>query len=212
MQVFPLNAIIITGDLTSTTSTHGIARCKALNGKTVHQALSMQYWMGGKYKRYTVTDLHYDEHKSAIVITLPAPAVANATIIQRCDPDDVDESVRKRDPDDIHENSQHFSCSTVSEPVFDTTPLVPVDDYINGLHDDGESQWFSADAIAEITAHADMDPFIEKPTWGLQIEEGGVITRYVLQPDRSPDDPVVHTSYATQSLTTTDTPFVSHKS
>jgi len=40
---FPLNAIIVTGDLKSTTSKHGIARCKALHGKTVHQALSMQY-------------------------------------------------------------------------------------------------------------------------------------------------------------------------
>ena len=123
--------------------------------------------MGGKYKRYTVTDLHYDENKSAIVITLPAPAVANATLTHRCDPDDTNDRVHKHDPDDVDEYLPTFSCSTVTEPVFDTSPLVPVDDYINGLHDDGESQWFSEDTIAEITAHADMDPFIETPNWGL---------------------------------------------
>lgn len=76
---YPLNAIIHTGNLSNCKSMHGVARCKALDGKTVMQALGMHYLVGGSYKRYTASDLHYDCDKSRLLVSAPHDANANYT-------------------------------------------------------------------------------------------------------------------------------------
>ena len=69
---FPLNAVLHTGNLSRCKSIHGKARCKALEGKTVLQALGMHYFVGGKYKQYTCSDLHYDCDKECLLVSSPA--------------------------------------------------------------------------------------------------------------------------------------------
>ena len=69
---FPLNAVLHTGNLSRCKSIHGKARCKALDGKTVLQALGMHYFVGGKYKQYTCSDLHYDCDKECLLVSSPA--------------------------------------------------------------------------------------------------------------------------------------------
>ena len=74
-----LNACLKKGDLSRITSIHGRARVTALDGLTVHDALTMSYFVGGKYKRYSNQDLNYDVNNGSMLVLDAATPVVNDT-------------------------------------------------------------------------------------------------------------------------------------
>ena len=141
----------------------------------------MHYFVGGGYKQYTCSDLHYDCDKECLLVSSPDGVL----------------------PDNPHVNA-----------TFSTTPLEPVDELKCGMPDLEEHEWFDDDAARAIAYHADIDPFIESETWGVQLSAHGVLESYTLQPDRTPhewyrDELVCQDTFL---LSSKDTPFVTHKS
>ena len=76
---YPLNARLQTGDLSRITSIHGRARVTALHGLTVSEALTMSYFVGGKYKRYVNQDLNYDVNNGSLLVLDAASPIVNDT-------------------------------------------------------------------------------------------------------------------------------------
>ena len=93
--------------------------------------------------------------------------------------------------------------------VFDTTPLLPIKQHVDGIGIDAvSSSFFSAEAETAIRIHADNDPMIDLGGWCVQLDfEDGESLRYEMVPDRRPHDAVVFNTI----LSTNDTAFMSHK-
>jgi hypothetical protein len=191
---YPLNARLVLGNLSRVKSRHGKARCKALDGRTVFDALCMHYFVGGKYVRYKCSDLHYDVGHGCLHVHIPPADPAVPTV-----------------PAPPQQPIPAVPVPPVVNSTFSTLPLIPVDDHINGLRDASSSQWFTDDAIHAITQFADINPLLEGESWTMQLEVDGKEELYSLQPDRTPHDmqPVCHSTFA---LSSTDTCFMTHKS
>ena len=131
---YPLNARLQTGDLSRITSIHGRARVTALHGLTVSEALTMSYFVGGKYKRYVNQDLNYDVNNGSLLVLDAASPIVNDTKV-----------------------------------AFDTTPLLPIKQHVDGIGIDAvSSSFFSAEAETAIRIHADNDPMIDLGGWGVR--------------------------------------------
>ena len=76
---YPLNVRLAVGDLFRITSIRGRARVQALAGLTVNDALTMSYFVGGRYRWYKCKDLNYDAKNVVVVVVLDANPVVQAT-------------------------------------------------------------------------------------------------------------------------------------
>ena len=191
---YPMHAVLSIGPgLAKTTSLHGRARAKAFDNRTVNTALNSSYWVGGKYKKYNVTDLNYDLNKSVLIASLPvnAPPAVHATQLP-----------------------EHMT-------PFDTTPLHDVPDYVNGMPKH-ENEWFSTDAIQAIKHVADVDPMMERLNVTVAVDFDCDDTAYFeFRPDYASQDTSDskhcnwvgrHNVDSTFKLGTTDTVFMTHAS
>ena len=133
---YVLNACLKKGDLSRITSIHGRAQVDALDGLTVHDALTMSYFVNGKYKRYANQDLNYDVNNGSLLVLDAATPVVNDTKV-----------------------------------IFDTTPLSPVKQHVDGIGIVAvSSSFFSPEAEQAIRIHADNDPLIDLGGWCVQLD------------------------------------------
>lgn len=81
----------------------------------------MSYYHGGQNKRYSNIDLDYGCSSKSLIIT--SPVDVSGTILP----------------------SVHYTSG--DNTVFDTVPLQPAESHVNGLPNNGESQFFDEDAL-----------------------------------------------------------------
>ena len=213
---YPSDAIVTVGPKTPR-SIHGKDRVKALNNKTVLECLNSMYYQGGRYRQYQNSDMYWDKDHQFTNIT--APVVDNlavqSTVVQFDLTPSMDFAAHVLDPRRFG-RTHNFRSRTIFEfdvvnsvdVEFDTTPLSPVENHVEGL-DIPESEWFNKEAIHAITARADSDPLNELVPWTVGLSFDGTVKYYEIVPDRKPHDFVQSTDFR---LSTSDTTFCTHRS
>lgn len=126
----PLNAVVSTGNLSSVRSDGIKTRCRALDGKTVLEALHMTYKHGTGMKNYKIADLHYDAAASNVYITIPGGGV-------------------------VHDDAPTVLATFSTMPLEEVRTHV---DGVGT--DTLSSHFFTDDAINAVETYADLDPLV----------------------------------------------------